>query len=233
MLFVLLDQIQDDPIRGLVTLTAFIVAILAALTFHEFSHALSATSLGDSTARSLGRLSLHPRAHLDPLGSAMLLMAGFGWAKPVPVNPANLSTGARHGMATVASAGPVANIVLAFVSAVPIRLGLVDSDFEGFSYFNGQPGDVFGYLLISLVFWNLLLAVFNFIPLAPLDGFKVALGILPREMANSYARLERHGPTILLLVIASDYLLDTRFLATAIRPVLDLLGVAVLGRHLL
>ena len=189
MLFVTLSRMQVDPLGALVTFATFSIALLMALTVHEFSHALVATSLGDPTAKWQGRLSLSPRAHLDPLGTAMILIAGFGWAKPVPVRPAYLRPGPRTGMAVVASAGPLSNVALATVFSLPLRTGLVPLAFTGFTSFRGGPEDVVGHVIVALVFWNLLLAVFNLIPLAPLDGFNVALGLLPREMAASFAKL--------------------------------------------
>ena len=233
MLLPLFDRLQDDPFRAIVTLIAFVISLVTAITFHEFSHALVATRLGDHTARQLGRLSLRPSAHLDPLGTAMILLAGFGWGKPVPVNPAYLRTGARPGMAVVALAGPLANILVATIVAIPLNAGLVSPERAGFTYFGGEPGEIVGYMMISLVFWNLLLATFNLIPLAPLDGFKVAVGILPGKLAVEFERLERHGPVVLLLVIMADYVFGVGILSSIIRPILNLLGSVVLGRQLL
>lgn len=107
MLFESFSQIQFDPFRGIVTFATFSLALVLAITVHEFSHALIATRLGDPTSKRLGRLSLNPRAHLDPVGSMMIILAGFGWGKPVPVNPDYLRTGARSGMAVVSLAGPI------------------------------------------------------------------------------------------------------------------------------
>jgi Zn-dependent protease len=230
LLLRLLDQIQANPFEGLVTLGSFCLALLVAFTVHEFSHALSATRLGDPTAKDHGRLSLHPAAHLDPLGTIMILLAGFGWAKPVPVNPAYLSVGPRTGMALVAVAGPLSNIMTAAVLAIPINTGLVSGDpnFAGRIFF-GEWGDVAGYVLVSTVFWNLLLAAFNLIPLVPLDGFKVALGLLPREAAYQFGRLERYGPTPLLLLIMLGFLVPgTSILARIVGPMIDILADLVL-----
>ena len=215
-------------------MATFSLALIVAITFHEFSHALFATRLGDFTARSLGRLSLNPRAHLDPLGTTMIFIAGFGWGKPVPVNPGLLRTGPRSGMALVSLAGPLSNVVVASLFAIPIKAGLLDSSVLGFSLFRGNTEDLAGYVIGSLVFWNLLLAAFNLIPIAPLDGFKVALGILPREAAAHFARLERHGPSILLLIIMFDFLAPgPGILSSILGPILNGLSVVVLGRQLL
>ena len=233
MLFSVVDQLQQSPFRALVTLASFFVALVVAITVHEFSHALSAAQLGDYTARGQGRLTLNPLAHLDPLGTAMILFAGFGWGRPTPVNPAMLRTGPRSGMALVSIAGPLSNILVATLAAVPINTGLVDSESVGFALFWGNPGEIAGYVLGSLVFWNLLLASFNLIPLAPLDGFKVAVGVLPREAALQFARLERYGPAILLSLIMLSFVVPgLNILAGVIRPILNTLAAIVLGGHI-
>lgn len=172
------------------------VALLVAITVHEFSHAWVAYRLGDPTAKSLGRLSLNPLVHLDPLGTIMMIftaLAGFGigWGKPVPVNPYNLRAGARVGMAQVSLAGPMANLITALVLALPFRLGLV-----GFR----TPGPWAG-LLLTIIIVNVALAVFNLIPISPLDGFKVLLGLLPARTAYALAPMEQYGPPLLLLLI--------------------------------
>lgn len=234
MLFIALSQMERDPMQGLVTIASFTLALVVAITFHEFGHALSATRLGDPTAKRLGRVSLHPKAHLDPVGTVMIFLAGFGWGKPVPVNPAYLRTGERQGMTVVSLAGPMSNVVLAALFAIPMRAGVVTTAFLGFGLFYGQSNDIPAYVLGSLVFWNLLLASFNLIPLAPLDGFKVALGVLPRDLATSYAKLERHGPMILMGIILFDVVAPgPGILSTIIGPILNLLSLAVLGRQLL
>ena len=234
MIFAFLSQFQVEPFHALVSMATFVLALVTALTFHEFSHALVATVSGDPTAKRLGRLSLNPMAHLDPTGTAMILLAGFGWAKPVPVNPANLRTGERPGMAAVALAGPLSNVVMATILAIPIHAGVVTSAFLGFTVFRGGLDDIPGYVIGSVIFWNLLIAAFNLIPLAPLDGFRVALGILPRDLATSFARLERHGPAILMGVILIDIMLPgPGILSSVIGPILNLLSVVVLGRQLL
>ena len=233
MLIASLDQILSTPFLGLVTITTFVLALLVGLTFHEFSHALSATVLGDPTPKRQGRLSLNPVAHLDPLGTAMIVIAGFGWARPVPVNPAYLRGSGRSAMAAVALAGPLANVLMATVAAIPINAGLVSSGAVGFSRFVGQPDDIGSYVVGSVVFWNLLLATFNLIPVAPLDGFRVALGVLPRETSYRFAQLERYGPGILLLLIMSAFVIPGGgILFRVMRPILNALAAIVLGGHI-
>ncbi|MDQ2689804.1 MAG: site-2 protease family protein, partial [Chloroflexota bacterium] len=144
-------------------LIAAVIALLVGLTFHEFSHALLADELGDHRPRAMGRLTLNPLAHIDPIGALMLIIAGFGWAKPVMVNPYALRNG-RSGMAIVAAAGPAANLAVAVVFAVVFRV----LEMAGF-------GSGFALSLVeNVVLLNVLLALFNFIPIPPLDGYNIA-----------------------------------------------------------
>ncbi|HEY3249304.1 MAG TPA: site-2 protease family protein [bacterium] len=164
------------------------VALIAAATLHEFAHAYVADRLGDTTARALGRLTLNPLAHLDIVGTLMILVAGFGWAKPVPINPANFSNWRRDTI-LVAVAGPLANVTLLFLFGLPLKIGVVDIDVP------------LGQLLLTCVYINAMLAVFNLIPVPPLDGSKVLVGLLPPRLAIGYARLEPFGVIILLALI--------------------------------
>jgi Zn-dependent protease len=175
-----------------------IIALIIALTLHEFAHAFSAYHLGDSTAQRAGRLTLNPLAHLDLVGSMMMILVGFGWAKPVPVNPANLKGDKFRSMAITAIAGPLSNILQAFVFALPIRFGLVKADMP---YMTGSILPTVGQVLTMLVWINLVLAVFNLIPLGPLDGMKVLLGVLPREMAYRLEPLSQYGSLILVVLM--------------------------------
>jgi len=185
---------------------AFLVAVIVGLTFHEFSHAAVATLQGDQTARSQGRLTLNPVVHLDPLGSIALLIAGFGWARPTPVTPARLRY-RRLGMVLVALAGPAANLVLAFVSA--IALGILDPTVGATlnSSFSVK-------LLSSLVFWNVLLGVFNLLPIPPLDGSTLLTVLLPPSRQNIVRFLDQYGIFLLLgLLILAPNLLSPIVLA--------------------
>lgn len=203
-----LDDLAANPQVFLVYLAAFMVAILTGLAFHEFCHAWAANELGDDTAARQGRLTLNPLAHLDPIGSVLLLLFGFGWAKPTPVNPWRLKNGPRRGNAMVAFAGPASNFVFAAIAALPIRLGLVESSFGTniqavIRYGNGEDFVfLFLYFVISL---NVLLGIFNLIPLPPLDGFKVFTGILPRGMADGLERLAPYGPGILMALLVIGF----------------------------
>ena len=172
--------------------------LVIAFTIHEFAHAWAADRLGDDTPRLAGRLSLNPLRHLDPLGSLLLLVAGFGWAKPVPVNPYALQRRTPAGMMLVAAAGPLSNLALAILAALPFRAGLVGPTFVAGSLLPSLSG-----LLQTFIFINLILLLFNLIPISPLDGEKVLAYFLPPGGQATLARLRPYGPVILLLLIAS------------------------------
>tara|TARA_A100001037_G_scaffold234650_1_gene213450 strand:+ start:48 stop:761 length:714 start_codon:yes stop_codon:yes gene_type:complete len=176
----------------------WILPVLLAITLHEAAHGWAAWRLGDDTAKRMGRVTFNPIAHVDPLGTivlpAILIFAGgilFGWAKPVPVNFSRLGR-PRRDMVLVAAAGPGINIGLAIVSALALHL----LPFLGPSF-----GEWIGRNLVNSININLLLAIFNMIPLPPLDGGRVAVGILPRPLAYQLARLERYGLFILIGLI--------------------------------
>lgn len=230
MLFAVLEQVRSEPAYALVTFLGFMVAIVVAITVHEFSHALSANLLGDNTAKRQGRLTLNPLAHLDPAGTAMIVFVGFGWGKPTPVNPARFSGGMRSGMAAVSVAGPISNVIVASVGAIPVKMGMLHPGIVGFSLFRGETSDVWAYLLGSIIFINILLAAFNLIPVAPLDGFKVVLGVLPRDLAAQWSQLERWGPLMLLGLILSGFILPSGSLLVPImRPLVNGLATIILG----
>jgi len=183
---------------------AVCTALVVGIAFHEFSHAFTANLLGDPTAKLQGRVTLNPLAHLDPTGTAFLLLGGFGWGKPTPVNPFRLRNGPRAGRAIVAGAGPVSNIIMAAVAAIPLRVGLVAwrSPFlVPRSVMDWTLNDYISLFLTAIIIFNIFLAVFNLLPLAPLDGFAVALGLLPRDMAHEVAKFEQYGPAILMALI--------------------------------
>ncbi|HEU5288113.1 MAG TPA: site-2 protease family protein, partial [Candidatus Limnocylindria bacterium] len=157
------------PIRDPIQFAAFAIAIVLGITVHEFMHAYVAHRLGDDTARLLGRLSLNPMAHLDPFGTLLLVLAGFGYGKPVPFNESRLRS--ALGVTFVALAGPLANLALAAVAAIPLRFGTAE-----------VLGGVYAGILQYVVFMNCVLAIFNLIPIPPLDGSNVVYGLLsPRQ----------------------------------------------------
>ncbi|MEK6599931.1 MAG: site-2 protease family protein [Deltaproteobacteria bacterium] len=176
--------------------------ILIAVTFHEVAHGWIADRLGDPTARLLGRLTLNPIKHLDPIGTLVFFLTRMiGWAKPVPVNPLNFRDPLK-GMMWVAIAGPVTNLFLAAVSAAILRLLIASGIlFDPSISFVMKPV----YMMIQMsVIINVGLAVFNVIPIPPLDGSKVLMGLLSREQAEVFARLEPYGFIILILFIMTN-----------------------------
>ena len=219
MLFNLLDQLQINPFVALINLAAFTVALVVGITVHEFSHAWAAARLGDRTAQRQGRLTLNPMAHLDPVGTLLIFIAGFGWGKPTPVTPSNIRIGEKAGMAVVALAGPISNIIVATLAAMPFRLGTLSLPSSGID----------AQMLQALVLWNVVLAVFNLLPIAPLDGFKVALGVLPRALAVPFARTERFGMIILLMVVLADAVLNVGILSRVLFPAIRFTVGALLG----
>lgn len=215
-----------------------IVALIAGVTFHEFSHAFVADRLGDHTARMMGRVSLRPSHHLDPAGSMFMVLAGFGWGKPVPVNPMRLRNGPQTGRAMVAAAGPISNVMLAALAGLPIQLGWVgwwNPLTRPFSLSQWAMGDYIGLFLGAMIFFNLILAVFNLLPFAPLDGFAVAVGVLPRDLSASVARLEQYGPLILMLLLLSPLFLGSKFgiLQEFLSPLINGLSKIIDGHPIL
>lgn len=195
-------------------LIARAIALLIAITIHEFAHAWMAFRLGDPTAKTMGRLSLNPLVHLDMLGTLMLLSAGFGWGKPVPVNPYNLRNGPKAGMAVTSLAGPVSNLILAGILALPLRFGLIPGRFGAADSLLPTVPE----LVLTIIFLNIVLAVFNLIPLPPLDGFKVAMGLLPSRIAAPLMRYQSYGPLLLLGIIAIGWITPFNPLWMIIRP---------------
>ncbi len=179
------------------TIIARAVVLLVAFTIHELAHAITADYLGDPTPRRMGRITLNPLAHLDPFGTIMLLISGFGWAKPVMVNPLNLRGNYRSSMAIVALAGPVSNLLMAVVFAIPLRFLAA----WPLALRMSVAGDKVAFLFFQFVWINLILMFFNLIPIPPLDGFKILQGALPSEMSYQLRPLEQYGFLILMLVV--------------------------------
>ncbi len=205
MLLQFLDLFSRDPLIAVAVVASLCVSLAICIAVHEFSHAYVASELGDNTARALGRVTLNPVKHLDPIGSVLILLAGFGWGKPVPVDPRFLRGDPRLGMALVAAAGPLSNVIAALLFAALIRLGLADALIPDILLFGQNIADLVNLTLRLLVQFNLILAIFNLLPIAPLDGFKVALGLLPRDLAIPFSRTEPYGIGILLAVVAIGF----------------------------
>jgi Zn-dependent protease len=179
-----------------VTIAAVLVALVVGITFHEFSHAFVADQLGDHRPRALGRVSLNPADHIDPMGALMFVLVGFGWGKPVPVNVGALRPG-RIGMSWVSAAGPIANIAVAVVLAIAFRILEV----------TGSDVHVARQFLALAVYFNLALALFNLLPIPPLDGYNFALGILPPRLALQLQQYARYGMIALLVLVLASYAL--------------------------
>ncbi len=183
----LINQLLSGDIDPAFILS-WLVAVTIALTVHEFAHAKVADMAGDGTPRAMGRVSLNPIDHYDPIGTTMIVLFGFGWGKPVPINPTNFGY-PRRDDALVALAGPGTNIIAAVLFALPLRFG-----------FAGEYGQV----LQLIVLINLFLAFFNLIPVFPLDGSHILQAILPYEKARIYSGfMQRYGMLLLILIIVT------------------------------
>ena len=209
------------------TLIARIFVLLTAFSFHEFAHAWTANYFGDDTPRQHGRLTLNPMAHLDPLGSLMLVVAGFGWAKPVPVNPYVLRRRSPSALMWVALAGPMSNFLLAILGAVPFRLGLIPLE-QAFSS-TGGLFPTLPQLLLEFIIINLVLMLFNLIPLSPLDGEKIADYFFPPSWSDFLARIRPYGPMILMVLFIGGPYLGIDILGWIIRPALQFIFSALVG----
>lgn len=206
-------------------LLAFLCAILVSLSFHEFAHAWTADRFGDYTPRMNGRLTLNPLAHLDPLGTLMLLFSFFGWAKPVPINPYALQRRSPAAPMLVALAGPMSNLLLAVLVAVIYRLVPIVFGVSGVSQtmFTIQTFlSLFGSINIALM-------LFNLIPLPPLDGHHIFEYFLPANWLRVIEPIWAYGPMILILLVAAGYLLNIPILSWIIGPPMRALMALLFG----
>lgn len=226
-----LGLIGDDPLAALIFIAAIGTALVAGISFHEFSHAYVADLLGDRLPRARGRVTLNPLAHLDQTGTILMVLVGFGWGKPVPVNP-NSTANPKAALGLTAAAGPLSNFVVAAIAGIPLRLDILPwvnpfntRNFSILANLGFSTQEYAGLFLSSIVLFSVILGVFNLIPIAPLDGFKVAIGILPRDLAREFARLEQYGPLILIALIALPFLTGGKFgiLFEVMQPVIKLL----------
>ena len=213
----ILGLLQNDLQMGVI----LIITLIFSLSFHEFAHAYVAHRLGDNTSAYQGRLTLNPLAHLDPIGSLMLLLVGFGYAKPVPVNPVNLSN-PREDMMKIAFAGPASNLLLCFISCIMIRLlGSNTFDYVGYSM---QLSSI-GLMLYIFAIINMTLAIFNMIPIHPLDGGQIFGGYLDRINPEFSFKLRSEGPKILFAVIIIGYLTGFSIIGIIISPFHELVAI--------
>jgi len=198
------------------TLLLIAPPILLALTFHEYAHAYAAYRYGDDTAKQSGRLSLNPLRHLDPLGTIMIFIVHFGWAKPVPVNPNRLRN-PKKDMLWISAAGPLANMMLALASGLLIRVLLT----IGVTPDRHTAIGLLFFMVIMSLQINLALAIFNILPIAPLDGSKILSALLPVRYEKLIYFLERYGPFILIGLIIFGQATGVSVLGGLIWPFVD------------
>ncbi len=193
-----------------------VFCVLLSLSIHEMGHGLAAYLMGDNTARSQGRLSLNPIQHIDPIGGLCLLLFGFGWAKPVPVNPDNFNN-KKGGMVLTSLAGPLMNFILAFLAQIGVVvLGGMTFKTAGVGY---DIASVLYMLFYYLVIMNLGLGIFNLIPIPPLDGSKVLSSVLPTDLYFKYMQYERFG--FILLILLMNFSVFNRFLNICVSGIIN------------
>ncbi|MCK9216750.1 MAG: site-2 protease family protein [Firmicutes bacterium] len=181
-----------------------IPAVFIGFSFHEFAHGLAAYYMGDNTAKDNGRLTIDPAAHIDPIGLLMLIIFRFGWAKPVPINPANFKN-RKRGIIIVSIAGPIINFILATLAL--FIYGFINSRFN-------IQNEIFDKIIINIYFINIGLGVFNLIPIPPLDGSKILAGLLPERIEYKFYKYEQYSYIVLLILIFTrfiDYILSPMF----------------------
>jgi len=176
-----------------------IPVLLFAITIHEYAHGKAALQLGDPTAKNMGRLSLNPLPHIDPFGAICLFLFNFGWAKPVPVNPRYFSN-IRRDIIIMSLAGPFANLLAAFIAGMLIRFFFL-------------PWDIYGMVLVYMLFMNIGLGLFNLLPIPPLDGSHVMENALSPPAAQKYRGFGRYGPILLIGIIFLDNFAHTGILS--------------------
>ncbi|MFN8558100.1 MAG: site-2 protease family protein [Dehalococcoidia bacterium] len=196
-----LGALANNPRLFVVVALALAISLLIGLSFHEFCHALAADLLGDRLPRAEGRLTLNPAAHLDPMGALFMVLAGFGWGKPVRFNPFRLRVSPALGVVLVKLAGPLSNFVIAGALAAPIKAGLLQVAPE-LLLNRWTIENYIGYFLLWVVIINISLGVFNLLPFPPLDGGGIAV-ILPGPVGDFFRRMEseRWGFAVLMLLV--------------------------------
>ncbi len=200
-------------------IVARILVLMIALTLHEFAHAAAANALGDDTPRIMGRLTINPFAHLDIMGTLMMIFVGFGWAKPVPVNPYTLQRRSRAGLMLVSLAGPLTNLLLGLIAVIPLRL--LWHTVPTTSQFFLLPS--FRDFLLIFVYMNIALFIFNMIPLAPLDGEKILMFFLPPNMAREFEKIRPFAPFLLMLLLFAGSFLGFNIIQKPVTGIVNLL----------
>ncbi len=207
------------------SLFARLIILFIVFPVHELAHALTADYFGDDTPRVNGRLTLNPLAHLDPIGSLLLLVAWFGWAKPVPVNPYTLQRKSPAALMWVSLAGPASNLLMAILAAIPFRLGLVSKYDAALAMFQAANNffPTLPQILYIFIYINLLLMLFNLIPIAPLDGEKIAEYFFPPSWSRFLETIRPYGSLILMAIVLLG------ILGRIIGPPLNLLMTLLVG----
>jgi Zn-dependent protease len=206
-------------------LISAVITLVIALTFHEFAHAWMAKRFGDDTAERAGRLTLNPLAHLDPIGSLMLIFVGFGWAKPVPVNPNIIRRSGKAALMLVSIAGPLTNLCLAILAAIPLRFNLVPVQTVST---NILPTPF--YFLWYFFTINLSLMVFNLLPIPPLDGHEILSFLLPPDLAERWESFGyQYGIYILIALLMIAPMLGFDFVGLVMRPIISFISRLLLG----
>ncbi len=200
-----------------------VLTLVIAFTVHEFAHAWVADYLGDYTAKAAGRLTLNPLVHLDIFGSLLLIVAGFGWARAVPINPDLLKQRSRYGVLWVSLAGPLSNLVLAALSGFILRLGLVELAMP-----TGMLPTL-GEFLYVFCYINIILAVFNLIPLPPLDGEKILSSLLPESAQQAFAKFRPVASMILFALVIFGSRVGFDLLGLILTPAADSLSLIFTG----
>jgi Zn-dependent protease len=210
---------------------SYIFVLLTAFAVHEFSHAFVASRFGDRTPELNGRLTLNPLAHLDVMGSLMLLVAGFGWAKPVPVNIYALERRSRWAPMWVSLAGPGSNLFMAILMAIPFKLGLVSASqaVMDISRASNSILPTLPQLMLVFVETNILLMLFNLIPISPLDGEKILYYLLPAGGQRIMDQIRPYGPILLLVLVFSGVLFKVNILGAIINPIMNSLIYLLVG----
>jgi Zn-dependent protease len=200
-----------------------VITLIIALTVHEFAHAFVADRFGDDTPYIMGRLTLNPLKHLDVMGSLLLIVAGFGWAKPVQINPAKLRQHSRSALLWVSVAGPISNFFLACLAAIPLRFNLIPS-LPASTIFPSLSSFLINFFVINLV-----LMVFNLLPLPPLDGEKVLEFFLPEAWAGQYAKIKPYGPIVLLVIVFVLPYFNIDIINAIMTPILTFFRYVLIG----
>jgi len=213
----MLSLLGSNPLLFLI----YIIALFLAITIHEYSHAKVADYLGDPTPRLQGRLSFNPLVHLDPIGVLLLLLVGFGWGKPVVFDPFNLKD-PRRDAALISIAGPGSNIILALLLSLLLRL---------LTIFDQSILSTIGItVVVPIIVLNVVLGIFNLLPIAPLDGFKIVGGFLSQERAQEWYQLERYGILFILLLLIP--INGSSLLSSIIKPAIDFVLTLLLPSNL-